>query len=229
MSEEIPDFEEEDNRNGLRVEDILLKYKLPISLLLLGAVLIGFGVFMYKDRGYESTNKIEVVDTTTESQNSSEGVVVEVAGAVKNPGVFNLPNNSRVEDAINRSGGLTDEADLEVMGKVVNRAAKLIDGQKVFIPGKQQSSGGSAKETTGGLSNPDNENLSQILGETGEQNPININSASASQLEALWGIGPVTAQNIIEQRPYSSIEELLTKKILKSNVYERNKNLLTVY
>jgi competence protein ComEA len=57
---------------------------------------------------------------------------------------------------------------------------------------------------------------------------ININTASASELESLWGIGPVYAQNIIEHRPYSKVEELLEKKVLKENVYERNKSLLTV-
>ncbi len=58
---------------------------------------------------------------------------------------------------------------------------------------------------------------------------ININGASQKELESLWGIDPVTAQNIIEQRPYSSVEELLNKKILKTNVYETNKDKLTVY
>ena len=58
---------------------------------------------------------------------------------------------------------------------------------------------------------------------------ININTASQKELESLWGIGPVYAQNIIEHRPYSSLEELLTKKIIKKNVHERNKEYLTIY
>jgi len=66
------------------------------------------------------------------------------------------------------------------------------------------------------------------LGDNTSEN-ININTASQNQLESLWGIGPVTAQNIIEQRPYSTVEELLNKKILKTNVYETNKDKLSVY
>lgn len=58
---------------------------------------------------------------------------------------------------------------------------------------------------------------------------VNVNTATQKELEALWGIGPVTAQNIIEQRPYSTVEELLNKKILKTNVYETNKDKLSVY
>ena len=63
----------------------------------------------------------------------------------------------------------------------------------------------------------------------GQIKPVNINSASQSELEGLWGIGPVYAQNIIEHRPYSKVEELIEKKILKTNVYDRNKETLTVY
>ncbi|EKD47123.1 MAG: helix-hairpin-helix DNA-binding motif-containing protein, partial [uncultured bacterium] len=58
---------------------------------------------------------------------------------------------------------------------------------------------------------------------------ININAASQSELETLWGIGPVTAQNIIEQRPYSSVEELLSKKIIKQNVYDKIKDQIAVW
>ena len=58
---------------------------------------------------------------------------------------------------------------------------------------------------------------------------ININTASQKELESLWGIGPVYAQNIIEHRPYSKVDELIEKKILKTNVYDRNKDTLTVY
>ena len=58
---------------------------------------------------------------------------------------------------------------------------------------------------------------------------IDINTASQEELESLWGIGPVYAQNIIEQRPYSNVEELLTKKVIRSDIYEKNKDKLTVY
>ena len=230
MSEEMPDFEEESPKR-FSIEDFLQHNKLPITLLLLGAILIGFGVFIYKDEVFKPSTKIEVLDATTESQNNNNtgDVVVDVSGAIKNPGVYKLAVGSRVEDALIAAGGLSENADVEKMEKLVNRAAKLTDGQKIVIPGKQQFDTVSAKETTGGYDGPDGKNSPEILGETSEQNPININTASTSQLESLWGIGPVTAQNIIEQRPYSNVEELVTKKILKTNVYERNKNLMTVY
>ena len=58
---------------------------------------------------------------------------------------------------------------------------------------------------------------------------ININTASVSELDRLWGVGPATAEKIIGGRPYSSVEELLSKKAVKSNVYERIKDEVSVY
>ena len=101
--------------------------------------------------------------------------------------------------------------------------AKITDGQKLFIPREgEQSTESSANNIQG------DQTTSSARG-SGQQQFVNINTASAKELEGLWGIGPVTAQNIIEQRPYSNVEELLSKKILKTNVYERNRDVLTVY
>lgn len=58
---------------------------------------------------------------------------------------------------------------------------------------------------------------------------ININTASQSELESLRGIGPVTGKNIIDHRPYSDVSELLSRGVLKKNVYEDNKDKMTVY
>src|SRR3989344_1087747 len=83
-----------------------------------------------------------------------------------------------------------------------------------------------SEEENSKIPNSQNSN-NEILGVL--DNLININTASQSELESLWGIGPVYAQNIIEQRPYSSVEELLTKKIIKQNVYDRVKDQISVY
>ena len=143
--------------------------------------------------------------------------MVEVSGQINKPGVYNLSAGSRVEDVINAAGGLTSEADTEFVEKRINRAARLSDGQKIYIPSEEENSK---------IPNSQNSN-NEILGVL--DNLININTASQSELESLWGIGPVYAQNIIEQRPYSSVEELLTKKIIKQNVYDRVKDQISVY
>lgn len=192
--------------------EFFFKYRFQILFFLIGAILVGLGLFIFKDKQSLHSSSIEVLEDATEGLGENLEIVVEVAGAVEKPGVYKLTKGARVEEALISSGGISADANRLWMEKSLNRAAKLIDGQKIYIPREdEQISGVSAS------------NLGQGSG------LINVNVASQKELESLWGIGPVTAQNIIEQRPYSSVEELLSKKILKSNVYERNKDKLSVY
>ncbi len=111
---------------------------------------------------------------------SDEGsdVVVHVAGAVRRPGVYRLPAGSRVDDAVQRAGGAAADAELEA----VNLAARLADGQQVVVP--EQGPGG----------------VAAITGGTETEGPISLGTATVEQLDTIDGIGPVTAQDIIEYR-----------------------------
>ncbi|KKT34242.1 MAG: ComEA protein [Candidatus Woesebacteria bacterium GW2011_GWB1_44_11b] len=200
--------------------EILYKFRFQILFVLLGLLLVGVGLFSSKKAGWlDSSSKVEVLESSTEGQDGIGGVVVEVAGAVENPGVYQLSEGARIEDALIAAGGISADADREWMEKILNRAAKITDGQKIYIKHLEEESAnilGVSSGSGGGL--PAN-----------SEGVININTASQKELESLPGIGPVTAQNIIEHRPYSSVEELLQKKILKTNVYETNKDRLSVY
>jgi competence protein ComEA len=105
-------------------------------------------------------------------------VVVDVAGAVRDPGVYRLPAGSRVVDAIQRAGGAGPGAALEA----INRAARLADGQQVVVP--ERVSGGAAPAAA----------------DSGEEGPISLGSATVEQLDTIDGIGPVTAQDIVDFR-----------------------------
>ena len=200
--------------------EILYKFRFQILFVLLGLLLVGVGLFSSKKAGWlDSSSKVEVLESSTEGQDGIGGVVVEVAGAVETPGVYQLSEGARIEDALIAAGGVSADADREWMEKILNRAAKITDGQKIYIKHIGEESAnilGVSSGSGGGL--PAN-----------SEGVININTASQKELESLPGIGPVTAQNIIEHRPYSSVEELLQKKILKTNVYETNKDRLSVY
>ncbi len=115
-------------------------------------------------------------------------IVVDVSGAVRRPGVYRMPSGARVIDAMQRAGGPDAGADLEA----INRAARLTDGQQVVVPAH-----GSAATSTGPAA------------ATG---PIGLGSATVEQLETIDGIGPVTAQKIIEYRDQqgglASVEQL---------------------
>lgn len=189
----------------------------------MGIILSGLGIYLL----IISTNsepEIQVVDEALDENINK--VVVQVTGAVNSPGVFEMSANERVIDAIEKAGGLAANADTEWVDKVLNMAGKLTDGQKIYIPSIDKQSDVLSAKNNGGTNAETEDNLSN-------SNPtsqmVNINTASQKELEELWGIGPVTAKSIIEQRPYSDVNELLTKKILKTNVFERNKDLLTVY
>ena len=134
-------------------------------------------------------------------------IKVDVEGAVARPGIYELAVGSRMEDLLTKAGGLSAEADREWVAKSLNRAQKLTDGAKVYVP--KQNERVESREGKSGVAG------SSITGK------INVNTASASELDKLWGVGPATAQKIIENRPYQTVEELLSKKVLKKNVYER--------
>ena len=154
-------------------------------------------------------------DQTTASE-SSRMIVADIEGAVEKPGLYELPEGARVEELLEKAGGLTDEADSEWVAKTINRASLLSDGAKLYVPkkGEMTVSGGSVSKIN--------------TGESGVRDFISINTASQKELESLAGVGEVTAQKIIAGRPYQRTEELLEKKILKPSVYEKVKSQLSL-
>lgn len=133
---------------------------------------------------------------------------MHVVGAVASPGVYQLPLGARVEDAIGLAGGLTDSADPSSL----NLASRLVDGQQVAVKPKASDAAAAADPRVGGR--------------------LNLNAASAADLDGLPGIGPVLAQRIVDRRqrlgPFESIEQLRDEKILTNAVYERIKDLVAV-
>jgi competence protein ComEA len=193
-------------------EEFLYKFRWQILLVLVGLGFAGAGLLMTRLTLFAPA-KVEILGEE-DAADEVQGLVVEVSGSVAHPGVYELEAGSRVEDALESAGGLTDSANYEWLEKSLNRAAKIADGQKIYIPDESES---------------DSQNVSNI-GSTLQSNSgmVNVNTASSSQLEALRGIGPVTADKIIENRPYLSVEELLSRKILRSDVYEENRDKFTI-
>ncbi|HLX31618.1 MAG TPA: ComEA family DNA-binding protein [Gaiellaceae bacterium] len=120
-------------------------------------------------------------------------LVVDVAGAVRKPGLYRLPSSSRVDDAIAAAGGATAKAQLDA----VNLAAPVADGEQVLVPGS--GAGGAAA-------------VSSPAAGSSPSAPLDLNSATLEQLESLPGIGPVTAQKILDYRQqhgaFHSVAEL---------------------
>ena len=128
----------------------------------------------------------------------AEVVVVHVAGAVMRPGVYRLAGESRLADALDAAGG--PAADAEPDG--VNLAARLTDGERVYVPRRGEAPPSGAMTASGGAS-----------GTGAPAGPIDLNTATAADLEALPGVGPATAAAIVEYRQqqgrFRSVDELL--------------------
>lgn len=186
-------------------------YKVPIALSMVGLVLIIGGIF---SSGLFNEPKTYPKESLSSSKQANSQIKVDVSGAVNRPAVYSLSSNSRVEDAIKAAGGFSASASAEFVTKMLNLSAKLVDGQKIYIPfiGERQGGGTAVLGT------------SAATGSVGTK--IGINSASQSELESLPGVGPATASKITSLRPYSEILDLKTKKAVSNSVFEKIKDLV---
>jgi competence protein ComEA len=186
------------------MKEWLEKKKWAMAIGLVGLIFIGIGVFVQKSGGLDKEVKVIV-----EQNNQVETIWVDVAGAIKNPGVYKLPKGARIISVIEASGGITSDADAEWINKNVNKAEVVSDGYKLYIPGK--------------IAKADS---TEEFGVTGV---ISINSASITQLDELPGIGPATATKIISGRPYIKLEDLVDRKIIGVNVWTQIKDKVSLW
>lgn len=185
---------------------------IPIALGGAGIILVLIGVIaLFSKNDSSPTLEFEAGGSNEASSSaaSSGDIVIDIQGAVISPGVYTLPQNSRVKDLLVASGGLSEDADREWAAKNLNQAAKLSDGQKIYIYriGEEILEGTSTS--------------------LGASSLVDINSASISDLDSLPGIGPVTAQKIVDQRPFASVSDLLNKKTVSASVFEKIKDKIT--
>jgi competence protein ComEA len=149
-----------------------------IALLLVGARAIR------AEESGGSSESFPVADSDAEGgfsvTSGGSDLVIDVAGAVRRPGVYRLPAGARVVDAVERAGGPAGGA----MVEAINRAARLVDGQQVVVPERL----------------PGTTDATAATGISAEAGPISLGGATVEQLDTIDGIGPVTAQKIVEYR-----------------------------
>lgn len=148
-------------------------------------------------------------------------LVVDVQGAILRPGVIELASGSRVGDAIAAAGGYGPRVDAERAGRELNLAAELHDGDRIVVPSRDDPAPGTGAQASGSGGGSG--------GAAGRL--VDLNTASASELDALPGVGPVTAQKIIDARaekPFASVDELRERKIVGPSTFEKLRDLVTV-
>jgi len=180
------------------------------GLTILFALTIGLGGFYFLNSRPQAEPVViqEIAPAITES--ATARLIINVAGKVKNPGVYQLPQGSRVVDAIEAAGKQLKGVDISD----INLARILVDGEQILVGGSRVASGKAApKKITA-------------------DNPLDINRASITQLDTLPGIGPVTAQRIIDYRTkvgrINTVDELKKISGLGGAKFEEIKNLLRV-
>jgi competence protein ComEA len=154
----------------------------------------------------------------------SAGPVVEMSGAVVHPGVYRLVSGARVADAITAAGGYSPRVDAGRADRELDLARLVKDGEEIRVPSRDDPSpnpapgGGSGAGVGGG-------------GSGGAGGPIDLNTATAAQLDTLPGIGPVTAAKIIasrDQQPFRSVGDLKTRKLVGAATFEKLRELVVV-
>lgn len=204
-------------------KDYVIEHK---ALFLKGGVLIIFliaATFIFigksdEDKTLEQVEKLSEEQMTEDDENWMEeyqtyDVYVDIGGEVKNPMLLQLPPGSRIDDAIKAAGGLTDKADLSN----VNRAQLLEDGQKILIPTLGDSA--SAEEA-------------KKISDAQKDVKVNINTANDDELRTLDGVGPATAEKIINHREkngkFKSIEDIMDVSGIGEKTFERLKDDICV-
>ncbi len=191
----------------------------PVSVGLFGlGVVMGIvGVASWVGKQGE-VEVIEVIEAEEKSDGEEEQMVVDVAGAVEIPGVYEVDGGTRLGVVIEMAGGFSEAASFEFVAKRVNLAAKVKDGMKVYVPFE-------GEDLEVGMMNGD---ISAYVGETAFGGAVNVNTASVVELDALWGIGESRARWIVENRPYETLEQLMSKAGIPENVLESNEGKLVV-
>ena len=160
------------------------------------------------------------------SSTVSTMVVVDVQGAVAEPGVRQLPAGARVADAIDAAGGYAADADLAAAATAINLASPLVDGGQVRVPrvgealAAAPAAGASAAPAGGSASG----------GSASDGGAVNLNSATPEELEALPGIGPVTVQKIVaarQEKPFASLQDAVDRGVIDRGQLEDIQGLAT--
>ena len=189
------------------MNEVLERYRIHIMGALVSLLILA-GAVIYLRR--PTPQPIEIVEPSPSPIPTPGQLAAYITGAVVNPGVYYLPEGSRAEEALQAAGGPTAEADLDR----INLARRVHDEEQIYVPRIGE------------------ENLPVPSGDPSGGSLININTASAAEMEALPGIGPTLAQRIIEYRedhgPFAAIEDVMNVHGVGEGLFSEIRDLITV-
>ena len=200
--------------------------KTIIFIIITAIVSICIYYFFITDKEYiENNNNLDIVTEAEESKKiENNKTVIYIIGAVKNEGIYELDENSRIADAIEKAGGLNEDANIQD----INLAYIVEDGMKIYIPKKSEKSNE--------IQNNTNEYIVKENGNAksskNNNEKVNINTATQAELETLPGIGPSIAVKIINYRKengkFAKIEDIKKVSGIGENKYSKIKELIKI-
>lgn len=217
---------------GEKIVSFWQNFRIEIILIFISFVIIfiSLAIFIYTSNQEEKVSFEEDQKKQINAQLPiTNKIYIDVSGAVEKPDVYEVSLGARLKDVLVLANGLSADADRDFFARNFNLARILIDQEKVYIPSKWEVAQGLFQESVFVVNQiqPRLKN-EEMLRQEIATDKININTASLEELDSLPAVGKVTAQKIIDNRPYNSVDELLTKKIVKKSVYEKIKDLVVV-
>ena len=151
---------------------------------------------------------------------------VEIAGAVTEPGVYQVPLDACLQDLIQLAGGLAIEADQQFISQQINLAQNLEDEQRFYIPFQEEAILTDLELEFCQLAGTVSFSAESSAESSSGSSCISINNSSAENLQQLTGIGEKRAADIIEQRPYQQLNELVSREVISESVFAEIKELI---
>jgi competence protein ComEA len=207
----------------------LLKSFKVVYIFLGVVVLLALALALFYLRFRSVSSEPSTAVFTENAIKESSFITVDIGGAVHTPGVYSVDSQARVADVVNKAGGIHPDASALWVSKNINLASKLSDSEKIYIPFSWEietseeillleSTVSNKQSKTASASSTPVEPSAELL---------NLNTATAEELDELPGIGPVYADKIISNKPYSSREELLLKSGLSESVIKKIENMVS--
>lgn len=215
------------------------------GLILLGVIVVAIITFFGYKLQSKNTNSIQPYDESELKKSEEEVkkdkmeeevkeaslILIDISGAVKNPGIYELNEGSRLNDAIEASGGFLEDSNSDYIAKNLNKARILNDEEKIYIPFKNDDLSLIENNAIDNSKNTNSANTKSSNDTNSSSAKININTASKEQLITLKGIGDSFAQRIIDYRQekkFAKIEDIKNVKGIGEKTFENIKEKITV-
>lgn len=198
------------------MDDSLTRYRPYLVMLILFIGTLAGTIFLL--RRPDAPPTVTLVTATLRATATIAPIIVDVRGAVNQPGVYTLPVGSRVQDALARAGDVTNDADT----RALNLARRLNDGEQLYVPRQGEATPVPPSASARGAPTA-----------TRVPSKININTATVDELDALPGIGPALAQRIVDYRTqngdFKTIEDIKKVRGIGDALFNQIKDLITVH